>query len=108
MAGTGGVQFRGGQHFRDRNYGQRGFGKLSGGLRTDAGRDFRRQLALYISNFGSNNIAVYDIDLGKIIAYFPSGRIPTRWAFRESELSAGARLRIGRLGRNSESTPRRV
>jgi DNA-binding beta-propeller fold protein YncE len=26
---------------------------------------------LYISNFGSNNIAVYDIDLGKVIAYLP-------------------------------------
>src|ERR1039458_4744400 len=31
---------------------------------------------LYISNFGSNNIAVYDIDLGKIIAYLPVGTHP--------------------------------
>ena len=31
---------------------------------------------LYISNFGSNNIAVYDIDLGKVIAYLPVGTHP--------------------------------
>ena len=31
---------------------------------------------LYISNFGSNNIAVYDIDLGRIIAYLPVGTHP--------------------------------
>ena len=33
---------------------------------------------LYVSNFGSNNIAVYDIDLGKSWRIFRWGRIPTR------------------------------
>jgi len=81
MAGNWWRSISSGQHFRDRNYGQRGFGKLSGGLRTDAGVISADNSRLYISNFGSNNIAVYDIDLGKIIAYFPVGRIPTRWRF---------------------------
>ncbi len=31
---------------------------------------------LYVSNFGSNNVAVYDIDLGKIVAYLPVGAHP--------------------------------
>ena len=40
---------------------------------------------LYISNFGSNNIAVYDIDLGKIIAYFPVGTHPDALALSENQ-----------------------
>ena len=41
---------------------------------------------LYISNFGSNNIAVYDIDLGKIIAYLPVGTHPDALALSQSRI----------------------
>jgi YVTN family beta-propeller protein len=31
---------------------------------------------LYVSNFGSNSVAVYDIDVGKIVATIPVGTQP--------------------------------
>ena len=31
---------------------------------------------LYVSNFGSNTVAVYDIDMGKMIASLPVGSHP--------------------------------
>ncbi len=40
---------------------------------------------LYISNFGSNNIAVYDIDLGKVIAYLPVGTHPDALALSQNQ-----------------------
>ena len=40
---------------------------------------------LYISNFGSNNIAVYDIDLGKAIAYLPVGTHPDALALSQNQ-----------------------
>jgi len=40
---------------------------------------------LYVSNFGSNNIAVYDIDLGKIIAYLPVGNHPDALALSQNQ-----------------------
>ena len=40
---------------------------------------------LYISNFGSNNIAVYDIDLGKIVAYLPVGAHPDGVALSQNQ-----------------------
>ena len=59
---------------------------------------------LYISNFGSNNIAVYDIDLGKIIAYLPVGTHPDALALSQNQkYLLVRRFRIGRPGRNSEA-----
>ena len=40
---------------------------------------------LYISNFGSNNIAAYDIDLGKVIAYLPVGTHPDALALSQNQ-----------------------
>jgi DNA-binding beta-propeller fold protein YncE len=40
---------------------------------------------LYVSNFGSNNVAVYDIDLGRIIAYLPVGTHPDAMALSENQ-----------------------
>ena len=40
---------------------------------------------LYISNFGSNNIAVYDIDLGRIVAYLPVGTHPDALALSQNQ-----------------------
>jgi DNA-binding beta-propeller fold protein YncE len=40
---------------------------------------------LYISNFGSNNIAVYDIDLGKVVDYLPVGTHPDALALSQSQ-----------------------
>jgi len=40
---------------------------------------------LYVSNFGSNNLAVYDIDLGKVIASLPVGSHPDGLALSRSE-----------------------
>jgi DNA-binding beta-propeller fold protein YncE len=40
---------------------------------------------LYISNFASNNVAVYDIDLGKIVAYLPVGTHPDGLALSQSQ-----------------------
>ena len=59
---------------------------------------------LYISNFGSNNIAVYDIDLGKIIAYLPVGTHPDALALSQNQnYLLVARLRFRRPGRDSET-----
>ncbi len=40
---------------------------------------------LYISNFASNNVAVYDIDLGKVIAFLPVGTRPDALALSQSQ-----------------------
>ena len=40
---------------------------------------------LYVSNFGSNTIAVYDIDIGKLIATLPVGSHPDGLALSRSE-----------------------
>ena len=41
---------------------------------------------LYVSNFGSNTIAVYDIDIGKVIATLPVGAIRMGWRFRGARI----------------------
>ena len=38
-----------------------------------------------MSNFGSNTIAVYDIDIGKLIALLPAGSHPDGLALSKSE-----------------------
>ena len=40
---------------------------------------------LYISNFGGNNVAVYDIDLGKVVAYLPVGSHPDALALSQNQ-----------------------
>jgi YVTN family beta-propeller protein len=40
---------------------------------------------LYVSNFGSNNVAVYDIDDGKLIATLPVGSQPDGLALSQSQ-----------------------
>ena len=40
---------------------------------------------LYVSNFGSNTVAVYDIDMGKLIATLPVGSHPDGLALSQSE-----------------------
>jgi len=40
---------------------------------------------LYVSNFGSNSVAVYDIDLGKVIATVPVGSRPDALALAQSQ-----------------------
>ena len=40
---------------------------------------------LYVSNFGSNTIAVYDIDIGKVIASLPVGSRPDGLALSRSQ-----------------------
>jgi YVTN family beta-propeller protein len=40
---------------------------------------------LYVSDFGSNNIVVYDIDLGKVIAYLPVGTHPDALALSQNQ-----------------------
>jgi YVTN family beta-propeller protein len=40
---------------------------------------------LYVSNFGSNAIAVYDIDLGKVVASLPVGAQPDGMALSPSQ-----------------------
>src|SRR5437016_13043324 len=40
---------------------------------------------LYVSNFGSNSVAVYDIDNGKVIASVPVGSHPDGLALSKSE-----------------------
>ncbi len=40
---------------------------------------------LYISNFGSNNIAVYDIDLGKVVQYISVGTHPDAMALSQNQ-----------------------
>ena len=38
-----------------------------------------------MSNFGSNSVAVYDIDIGKVIASLPVGAQPDGLAFSQSQ-----------------------
>jgi YVTN family beta-propeller protein len=40
---------------------------------------------LYVSNFGSNSVAVYDIDLGKIVATVPVGSQPDGLALSQNQ-----------------------
>ena len=40
---------------------------------------------LYVSNFGSNTVAVYDIDIGKLIATLPVGSRPDGLALSQSQ-----------------------
>jgi DNA-binding beta-propeller fold protein YncE len=40
---------------------------------------------LYVSNFGANSIAVYDIDAGKIVAVLPVGTQPDALALSQSQ-----------------------
>ena len=40
---------------------------------------------LYVSNFGSNTVAVYDIDIGKLVATLPVGSHPDGLALSRSE-----------------------
>jgi len=40
---------------------------------------------LYVSNFGSNTVAVYDIDQGKIVAIIPVGSHPDGLALSQSQ-----------------------
>jgi YVTN family beta-propeller protein len=40
---------------------------------------------LYVSNFGSNSVAVYDIDMGKLIATLPVGSRPDGLALSQSQ-----------------------
>jgi YVTN family beta-propeller protein len=40
---------------------------------------------LYVSNFGSNSMAVYDIDMGRVIASIPVGTQPDAVALSTSE-----------------------
>jgi len=40
---------------------------------------------LYVSNFGSNSVAVYDIDYGKVIASLPVGSGPDGLALSKSQ-----------------------
>jgi YVTN family beta-propeller protein len=40
---------------------------------------------LYVSNFGANNVAVYDIDLGRVIAVLPVGTHPDALALSQSQ-----------------------
>jgi YVTN family beta-propeller protein len=40
---------------------------------------------LYVSNFGANSIAVYDIDLGRVIAVLPVGTHPDALALSQSQ-----------------------
>ena len=40
---------------------------------------------LYVSNFGSNTIAVYDIDQGKVIASLPVGSEPDGLALSQNQ-----------------------
>ena len=41
---------------------------------------------LYVSNFGSNTIAVYDIDIGKLIATLPVGSHPDGLALSPAKI----------------------
>jgi YVTN family beta-propeller protein len=40
---------------------------------------------LYVSNFNSNTVAVYDIDSGKVMATLPAGRHPDGLALSQSQ-----------------------
>jgi len=40
---------------------------------------------LYVSNFGSNNVAVYDIDYGKMVDTIPVGSQPDGLALSQSQ-----------------------
>ena len=40
---------------------------------------------MYVSNFGSNSVAVYDIDIGKIVAIMPVGSRPDGLALSQSQ-----------------------
>jgi YVTN family beta-propeller protein len=40
---------------------------------------------LYVSNFGSNTVAVYDIDYGKIVATLPVGSRPDALALSQDQ-----------------------
>jgi YVTN family beta-propeller protein len=40
---------------------------------------------LYVSNFGSDAVAIYDIDMGKILASLPVGTQPDGLALSESQ-----------------------
>jgi YVTN family beta-propeller protein len=40
---------------------------------------------LYVSNFGSDAVAVYDIDMGKVIASLPVGSAPDGLALSQSQ-----------------------
>jgi len=40
---------------------------------------------VYVSNFGSNSVAVYDIDIGKVIAVLPVGSRPDGLALSQSQ-----------------------
>ena len=40
---------------------------------------------MYVSNFGSNSVAVYDIDIGKIVAIMPVGSGPDGLALSQSQ-----------------------
>jgi YVTN family beta-propeller protein len=40
---------------------------------------------LYVSNFGSDSVAVYDIDIGKVIASLPVGSEPDGLALSQSQ-----------------------
>ena len=40
---------------------------------------------LYVSNFGSNTVAVYDIDMGRVIASLPVGSHPDGLALSQSQ-----------------------
>jgi len=40
---------------------------------------------LYISNLGSNNVAVYDIDIGKVVEILPVGTHPDALALSQSQ-----------------------
>ena len=61
---------------------------------------------LYVSNFGSNTIAVYDIDIGKLIAIAAGGQ-SSGWtgAFPKRKLFAGAGFAVGRRDGHPETKP---
>jgi len=41
---------------------------------------------LYVSNFGSNSVAVYDIDMGKVVATLQVGSQPDGLALSQSQI----------------------
>ena len=40
---------------------------------------------MYVSNFGANSVAVYDIDVGKVVAVLPVGTHPDALALSQSQ-----------------------
>ena len=98
------LQFRFLQYFNYRDHHQRSQRQLLDWRTSSAGVVTADNSRLYVSNFGSDAVAVYDIDLGKLIASLTGGQ-PSRWArsIPESKLFAGPGFGLGRCDRNSKT-----